>query len=256
MIRTLLLTLLMGAALVGAPRSQAQEAPVRQAALADAPADLYYVIEEGATLYATPRRNTPKARIDFRTPVHLLKAGTGWARVRTEDGATGYLPRTHISNVWIRVSKKQRTVYLYRGAELVKKYPADFGYNAFSDKEQVGSSLERDHWRTPEGTFYVVRKNPRSKFYKAFVLNYPTVDDAARGLRRGMINEAEHDAIVRAQERSAMPPMNTALGGWIEIHGDGTGGATDWTQGCVAVTNTHIDELWRHVKVGTPVLVE
>jgi hypothetical protein len=50
--------------------------------------------------------------------------------------------------------------------------------------------------------------------------------------------------------------MGTDLGGWIEIHGDGTGAATAWTQGCVAVRNGAMDVLWDQVRVGTPVLIE
>jgi lipoprotein-anchoring transpeptidase ErfK/SrfK len=53
-----------------------------------------------------------------------------------------------------------------------------------------------------------------------------------------------------------MPPMNTELGGWVEIHGDGTGAATNWTRGCVAVTNDDMNTLWWWTQVGTPVLVE
>ncbi len=50
--------------------------------------------------------------------------------------------------------------------------------------------------------------------------------------------------------------MHTALGGMIEIHGDGTGVSNNWTQGCVAIHNTHIDKLWAWVEVGTPVIIE
>jgi L,D-peptidoglycan transpeptidase YkuD (ErfK/YbiS/YcfS/YnhG family) len=50
--------------------------------------------------------------------------------------------------------------------------------------------------------------------------------------------------------------MNTPLGGWIEIHGEGTGASTNWTQGCVAVENRVMNELWTQVSVGTPVLIE
>jgi lipoprotein-anchoring transpeptidase ErfK/SrfK len=50
--------------------------------------------------------------------------------------------------------------------------------------------------------------------------------------------------------------MNTKLGGWIEIHGDGTGAATNWTQGCVALHNRDMNTLWWWAEVGTPVRVE
>ena len=218
--------------------------------------DLYYAIEHQVQVYSLPDSSKPFVRLSFQEPVHLLARGDTWCQIQTMDGADGYLACAALSNVWIRVAKLEQRVYVYRGTELVKSIKADLGYNKFADKEQRGSTRFRDHWRTPEGKFFVVRKNPNSEFYKAFVLNYPKADDARRGLKQGLISQAEHDAIVEAQKRHAMPPMNTALGGWIEIHGDGTGRASNWTQGCVAIPNDAIDELWSWVKVGTPVLIE
>jgi murein L,D-transpeptidase YafK len=139
---------------------------------------------------------------------------------------------------------------------LIKTFPADFGNNVSSDKIQRGDSDSPDDWRTPEGTFFVVSKNPTSKFYKALVLNYPTAEDARRGYRQGLISKEEHEAIVQAEAAHQIPPMDTMLGGWIEIHGNGTGGGTNWTQGCIAIENEKIDELWKIVEVGTPVLTE
>lgn len=217
----------------------------------------YYVTDrEGTTVFSDPDLSKAYLELDFRAPVHVLEQGEAWSHVRTRDGATGYVHTSALSNVWIRVSKSKNTVYLYAGTTLKGKIPADFGYNVFLDKERRGSAVERDHWRTPEGTFYVVNKNPNSQFYKALVLNYPTTEDAERGYRRGVISRAELDAIARAQRDSRMPPMNTALGGWIEIHGDGTGARSNWTQGCVAVPNVQMNVLWRHVEVGTPVVIE
>lgn len=218
--------------------------------------DVYYAVQRQTTVFARPDSSRPYVTLRFREPVHLVGREGRWSRIRTEGGAQGYVRSHLISNVWVRVSKKKKTVYVYRGAELVKKVSADLGYNAFSDKERRGSRRLRDHWRTPEGAFYVVAKNPRSQFHKAFVLNYPTAEDAERGLKKGLISKEEHDAIVRAQANFAMPLMSTALGGMIEIHGDGTGSGVNWTQGCVAIENRHMDELWPWVQVGTPVLVE
>lgn len=218
--------------------------------------DIYYVVEHKATLFREPTDASPYLELGFREPVFLQEYREGWLKVRTQDGAMGFVEEGAVSNVWIRVSKRTKMVYLYRGTDLIKKYPADFGYNAFADKEQRGSESNPDDWRTPEGVFFVVRKNPHSQFYKAFVLNYPNGEDATRGIEQGLISQREYDSIMYAERTFSMPPMNTALGGWIELHGDGTGVSSNWTHGCVAVHNTHMDELWEIVKVGTPVLVE
>jgi lipoprotein-anchoring transpeptidase ErfK/SrfK len=219
-------------------------------------ASLFYVAEESTILHNLSSLNTPVARLSMRTPVTRLRCTDKACRVRTESGDVGYVARAALSNVWIRVSKEDRRVYVYRGPKLVDVFEADMAYNAFADKKRNGSKKRPDHWRTPEGAFYVVHKNPDSRFYKAFVLNYPKVEDARRGLESGLISRSQYRAIKRAQERFQIPPMNTDLGGWIEIHGDGTGDATAWTQGCVAVRNRVMDKLWDQVRVGTPVLVE
>jgi hypothetical protein len=220
----------------------------------DAP--LFYVADEATTLHNLPSLDTPVDRLSMRTPVTRLQCTEESCRIRTEDGEVGYVAATVLSNVWIRVSKEKRRVHVYRGTELVNSFEADMAYNSFADKKRNGGRERRDHWRTPEGHFYVVHKNPDSEFYKAFVLNYPKVEDARRGLENGLISQSQYDAIEQAQEEFRIPPMNTELGGWIEIHGDGTGDATAWTQGCVALRNGVMDELWDQVRVGTPVLVE
>lgn len=217
---------------------------------------LHYVIKHGATVYTAPDDGRAYIHLQFREPVYVQETKDGWSQIRTQDGARGYVDTAALSNMWIRVSKRQKMVFLYRGTELLFKFPADFGYNAFADKERRGSTTNPDDWRTPNGTFFVSRKNPHSKFYKAFLLNYPTGEDAERGLNQGLISKQQHDAIVQAEKRFKTPPMNTALGGYIEIHGDGTGASSNWTQGCVAVHNTHMDKLWNLVSVGTPVLIE
>lgn len=217
---------------------------------------MYYAIERDATVYSAPDSAKPYLRVKLREPVFLLRDRGAWLQVKTEDGAIGYVPRTAVSNVWIRVSKEHRTLFVYQGTELVREIAADFGYNAFADKVRRGSSRDPDHWRTPEGVFYVVRKNPNSQFYKALVLNYPNAEDAERGRRQNLITQAQYQAIVRAEEEMRMPPMNTPLGGYIEIHGRGTGAGVNWTQGCVAVHDHEIDQLWQLAHVGTPVLIE
>ena len=230
-------------------------APIH-ARLAEVDESIYYVVKRRATVYTKPNSEQPYLELGFREPVFVQETRNGWSAIRTQDGAKGYVQSNNLSNVWIRISKRQKALYLYEGTELVMKVPADFGYNAFADKERQGSINNPDHWRTPEGAFFVVKKNPYSKFYKAFVLNYPTAEDAVRGYKQGLITKAQHDAIVAAEANFDMPPMSTALGGMIEIHGDGTGASSNWTHGCVAVHNTKMDELWNWVEVGTPVLVE
>ena len=231
-------------------------APPVGAQASDDALPIYYAVERGAMIYSAPDSMRPYMPLEFRKPLFLIDEMDPWLKVKTQDGSMGYVAAESVSNIWLRVSKASKTLYVYQGTELLKKYAADFGVNAFADKEKRGSLQEPDHWRTPEGVFYVIERNPRSNFYKALVLNYPTAEDAERGRRSNIISKREYSAIVDAERDFRMPPMNTGLGGYIEIHGRGTGAGVNWTQGCVAVHDHHIDELWQLAKVGTPVLIE
>ena len=75
-------------------------------------------------------------------------------------------------------------------------------------------------------------------------------------LREGLISQGQYEAIVEANRAFREPPMGTALGGLIELHGQGSGRQRAWTRGCVALRNPHMQELYEMVHVGTPVVIE
>lgn len=240
----------------GGDESGASSSSGRATARLAVDAPMFYSVERSGTLYRTADKSQPYLSLRFQEPLSLIRNDGAWSYVETADGGRGYVASESISNVWIRVSKKSRTVYVYRGSELVEEIPADLAYNFFSDKEKQGSALNPDHWRTPVGKFFIVARNPASTYHRAFVLNYPSAEDAQRGLEDGLITQSQYAAIVKAEEKVVPPPMNTALGGLIEIHGRGTGTRTSWTQGCIAIPDADIDKLWQYVRVGTPVLIE
>ena len=146
------------------------------------------------------------------------------------------------------VKKGARRVELFEGGARVRVFRAGLGFAPEGDKERQGDG------RTPEGDFYVCMKNERSNFYLSLGLNYPDADDAARALRERLITRAQHDRILRANQKRRCPPWDTRLGGEIFIHGGGTG--SDWTLGCVALDNEHIKELFDHVPTGAAVRIE
>ena len=198
---------------------------------------MYYSLKHRVVVYVDADGKRPYVRLAFMEPVFVEDESDGWMKVRTQEGARGFVASTDLSNVWIRVSKSRKKMYLYRGMDLELVFQADFGFNAYSDKLRKGTVSNPDDWRTPEGAFHIVRKNARSKFYKALVLNYPNAEDAERGVRDGIITERQYRAVMEASDKLAEPPMSTPLGGMIEIHGDGTGKSINWTQGCVAIRN-------------------
>ena len=107
--------------------------------------------------------------------------------------------------------------------------------------------------KTPEGEFYVCRKVPWSSYHLGLALNYPTIEDAERGLADGLIMQKEHDSIVRANERGGTPNFYTNLGGLIEIHGNRQ--PVDATHGCVGMRNEDVEILYAVTEVGDKVLI-
>ena len=148
----------------------------------------------------------------------------------------------------IVIKKKARELELFDGENSIKTYPIALGFAPVGDKEREGDG------KTPEGEFYVHFKNGRSKFYLSIGISYPNAEAAKRGLAAKIITQAEHDAIIEAIKNKKTPPQKTRLGGEIFIHGGGS--ATDWTQGCAALGNADIKELFEAIPIGTKVKIE
>lgn len=122
------------------------------------------------------------------------------------------------------------------------------GFAPEGDKEIRGDG------KTPEGEFYVFVKNDKSKFYRSLGVSYPSAEDARRGLSENLVSEAEHDAILEAAREKRMPPQDTRLGGEIYIHGGGI--LTDWTQGCIALLDAEMKEIFDAISPGAPIFIE
>ena len=132
----------------------------------------------------------------------------------------------------VLVIKHKRQLHLMWRGRIVRTYRVALGFNPKGHKQQEGDG------RTPEGTYVIDWRNPKSAFTLSLHINYPNRADRARARRRGV-----------------------SPGGEIFIHGlpngaSGIGKAhalRDWTLGCIAVTNTEIREIWQAVRNGTPI---
>lgn len=135
----------------------------------------------------------------------------------------------------ILVDKMAKICRLYNTGKVVAEYPAELGRKWMGNKHYQGDNA------TPEGKYKIIKKLGRNqtKYYKAFLLNYPNEDDKKR------FNE---------EKKKGNIPVNAKIGGLIEIHGEG-GKGIHWTNGCVALNNHHMDELFNKVGIGTPVLI-
>lgn len=131
----------------------------------------------------------------------------------------------------IVVRKARRELLLLRAGEVFRTYRIALGRTPVGPKEREGDG------RTPEGDYTISGRNPRSKFHLALRISYPEPRD---------------------RERAAS--LEVPPGGDIMIHGLPNGRPadhpSDWTEGCIAVTDPEIEEIWRLVPDGTPVVIE
>jgi murein L,D-transpeptidase YafK len=154
---------------------------------------------------------------------------------------------TPVDDLHIVIRKSAHSLKLVKGRRLVKSYSIALGFSPMGDKQFEGDG------KTPLGEFYIFTKNDQSKFYLSLGLSYPNAEDAMRGLADKLINKEQYDLILKAIKDHKMPLQDTALGGEIYIHGGGT--ANDWTDGCVALRDTDIKELFDLVNVGMRVTI-
>lgn len=158
-------------------------------------------------------------------------------------------PISKIKEPEIIVFKQERRLEVIdqKTKAVVRKYKVGLGPSPSGDKIAQGDG------RTPEGSFYVCKKNPGSRFRKSLWVSYPSPKHATEALKHGLIGKDQFQAIVSAAERKEMPPMKTKLGGLVALHGGG--GMFDWTLGCVALNDKDIDELYQIASVGTKIVI-
>src|SRR5258705_5478323 len=130
------------------------------------------------------------------------------------------------------VEKSERTLTLMHDGKVLKTYRVALGRNPQGHKVREGDK------RTPEGRYVIDGRNQRSGFHLALNISYPN-----------------------AADRKHAASQNVSPGGEIMVHGikNGLGWLgplhrlIDWTNGCVAVTNDEIREIWRAVPNGTAI---
>lgn len=132
----------------------------------------------------------------------------------------------------IVVHKESRTMELLHAGQVLKTYKIALG------GEPVGPKTRQGDHRTPEGVYAIDSRNAQSKFHRSLHISYPNAADREHARKLGI-----------------------SPGGDVFIHGlpNGYGfvgaahRARDWTDGCIAVTDQEIEEIWKLVDNGTPV---
>ena len=133
----------------------------------------------------------------------------------------------------VLVDKSSRKMHLIQNHRIMKTYKIGLGANPKGHKKYEGDK------RTPEGRYTLDFINESSRFYRSMRINYPNQQDIAQAKRAGL-----------------------NPGGQIMIHGQKNGRSpyryknTDWTNGCIAITNKEMDEFLYFVKIGTPIDIQ
>jgi murein L,D-transpeptidase YafK len=180
----------------------------------------------------------------LQTSPRLLPLGALWLALLCCGGS---LLAADPVSLRIEVFKANRELRLFDGDRLMKTYRIALGTNPLPSKECQGDRA------TPEGSYFICVKNPLSKYHLSLGISYPGEEDARRGLKSGLITQAEHDAILEAAAPRKRPPWNTKLGGEVFVHGNGS--SQDWTLGCIALDDPDVEELYRIVPVNTPITI-
>lgn len=130
----------------------------------------------------------------------------------------------------IIVKKSTRSMWLMNETKVLEYYEVDLGFTPRGHKEIEGDG------RTPEGNYFINRRNPNSAFHLSLGISYPNRKDIAHA-----------------------KAMGKAPGGEIFIHGGpvlfGDRSKPDWTAGCISVTNKEIEVIYAMVKNGTHIAV-
>ena len=144
-------------------------------------------------------------------------------------------------SITIIIDKSDYELRVYDADGWYATYPVVFGNKSQDDKMMEGDR------KTPEGTFTIVNKRPHEKWEKFLSLNYPTPADIAK------FNQRKAEGLI---------PVNAKIGGGIGIHG--TWPRDDmvidyyqnWTNGCVSMKRSDVDELYSYCPVGTRVTIQ
>ena len=189
------------------------------------------------------------------------------------------LDNGRLKNPRFLVNKSQRRLELWVRRRMVKAYRVQLGWNPHGPKIRQGDR------KTPEGEYFVCARLP-STYHMSLWISYPNLEDARRGLESGLITGKEYEAIAAALKNGACPPQDTKLGGNLLLHGQQPEYTTelaraqhaqpgllrpglregdadpamvrefeDWTDGCVALFNPDIRELYEFVPDGSPITI-
>lgn len=135
----------------------------------------------------------------------------------------------------VLVVKSESKLYLMKNEKVLNAFKVAFGANPKGHKEKEGDE------KTPEGKYILDYKKSESTFYKAIHISYPNEEDKKRAKEAG-VNPGGLIMIHGQKHRF----------GWLAWFTQNF----NWTDGCIAVSNSAMDEIWEAVSVGTPIEIK
>ncbi len=135
---------------------------------------------------------------------------------------------------YILVEKSERRLTLFANDRTIKTYKI-----ALSPVPEGPKLIQGDH-RTPEGSYVIDARNPDSKFHLSLHISYPNEIDQEIAQMAGVVSGGSIMIHGAGEQYEWMGKFHTSL---------------DWTDGCIAVTNEEIEEIWQLVPDGTPIKI-
>jgi murein L,D-transpeptidase YafK len=134
----------------------------------------------------------------------------------------------------ILVDKSERTLTVKSNGKVLATYPVVFGINPVGHKQRQGDR------RTPEGKYVLDYQNPGSAYYRSIHISYPNAADRAAARRAGV--SPGGDIMIHGQPND--PRIRANIERWPN---------SDWTDGCIALSNADMRKLWNQVRVPVPI---
>jgi murein L,D-transpeptidase YafK len=171
----------------------------------------------------------------------FLCASTGLAPARAEEaigadtsvaGTVSVATGSMLMADKLLVRKSERRLYLLRAGQVLREYRVALGLNPQGGKQREGD------YKTPEGQYKLIRRNPRSDFFLSMEISYPNGSDVSRAQRLGV-----------------KPGGAIMLHGWPNVPRKTSDyyKSADWTDGCIAVSNADMVEIWLMTPIETPI---
>ena len=196
--------------------------------------------EDAVTIVEWADRLGKRELVD--APIRITIAGDGDEprKIAVADPRVG-------GESYVVIRKSPRQLDVFRNGLLAGTYDIALGSNPDGQKECEGDG------RTPEGEYFIFAKNPKSRHHLSLAISYPDRNAVEAGFASGIIDQNTRNQIIYDFEERNWIPQETALGGRIYIHGGGCD--SDWTDGCIALADNDMQELYDLVSIGTKVKI-